>query len=339
MKTNRSRWIGLAVAGVAVVVIWIWLFGPGRREEGEEEERVTATTPILSHGPNGEIIVALSADEQAATGLKSEALAPVTFSRKFIAYGVVLDPAPLAALDAQLVSARAALDASRAEYARAKLLHSENENISLKDVQAADARFRGDQSQFDLLNQRLTSEWGGVIAAMTPAARAQLIDALMKRAAGVVRVSLPPGQLMEHDPVHAQIAVFGYGASPLAAGSIWHAPTVDPHFQGQGFLLWVEARGFALPPVLAVTAFLESPAAPERGVVVPRAAIVRMRNSAWAYVHIAPTRFARREVAWSAPTAGGWFVTTGVARGDRVVVTGAQALLSEEFKSQIQVQD
>jgi hypothetical protein len=272
MRTNRPRWIALAVAAVAVVVVCVWLFGPGQRDEGEEAERVTATTPNLSHGPNGDIIVAVSAAEQAGTGLKSEALAPITLSRKFTAYGVVLDPAPLAALEAQLIAARATLSASRAEYVRTKLLHSENNNISLKDMQAAEARFRADQAQCDLLRQRLTNEWGGGIVAMTPAARAKLLAALMKRSAGMVRVSLPPGQSIEHEPVQAQIAVLGYDASPLAAASIWYAPTVDPHFQGQDLLLWVEARGFPLRPGAAVTASLESSAVPQRGVVVPSAA-------------------------------------------------------------------
>jgi len=37
------------------------------------------------------------------------------------------------------------------------------------------------------------------------------------------------------------------------------------------------------------------------------------------------------------PVSGGWFATRGFAPGDRVVTSGSQQLLSEEFRSQIQV--
>ncbi len=49
--------------------------------------------------------------------------------------------------------------------------------------------------------------------------------------------------------------------------------------------------------------------------------------------------FQRRELALDRPVAGGWFVTNGLAPNDRVVLTGAQALLSEERKTQIKVGD
>ncbi|HVA41161.1 MAG TPA: hypothetical protein VNF49_10895, partial [Candidatus Binataceae bacterium] len=239
---------------------------------------------------------------------------------------------------AQLVGARATLDASRAEYTRARLLHSEKQNISLKDFQTAQAKFQSDQAQFNLLSQRLADEWGGAIAAITPAARAAMIDALIKRAAAIIRVAVPPGKSLANLPARAEITMLGY-SHPLAAHSIWYAPTVDPNLQGQGFMLHVEAQGFPLRPGAAATARLESSAASERGVVVPSAAVVRMGDASWAYVQTAPTRFERRAIPMRAPVAEGWFVSGGFAAGDRVVVTGAQALLSEEFKSQIQVQD
>ncbi len=203
MNTNRSRLLALGVAMLAVIVALVWLFGAGRRDEGDEEDQVTATTPSLSHSPNGDVIVTLSREQQAHIGLKTEVLAPITRAREVTAYGVILDPAPLAALDAQLVAGRATLDASRAESARARLLHSEKQNVSLKDFQTAQAKFRSDQAQFNLLNQRLADEWGGAIAAMAPAARAELVDALIKRAAAIIRVAVPPGKSLASMPARA----------------------------------------------------------------------------------------------------------------------------------------
>jgi hypothetical protein len=56
-------------------------------------------------------------------------------------------------------------------------------------------------------------------------------------------------------------------------------------------------------------------------------------------VQIAPTQFERRQLDVTSPVARGWFVPSGFVTGEHVVVTGAQVLLSEELKSQIQVKD
>ena len=70
--------------------------------------------------------------------------------------------------------------------------------------------------------------------------------------------------------------------------------------------------------------------------IVPQPAVVRQSGQTWVYVQIAEDQFARREVALEEPVADGWF-TRSLPGGSRVVSTGAQTLLSEEFKSQIQV--
>jgi hypothetical protein len=50
----------------------------------------------------------------------------------------------------------------------------------------------------------------------------------------------------------------------------------------------------------------------------------------WVYVQTAPTSFVRREVRDFRPGVSGWFVAKGFAPGDRVVATGAAALLGIE---------
>jgi hypothetical protein len=60
-------------------------------------------------------------------------------------------------------------------------------------------------------------------------------------------------------------------------------------------------------------------------------------------VQIGVDTFARREVTTEAPLDDGWFVpanshaSSALRSGQRVVVAGAQQLLSEEFRSQIRV--
>ena len=76
---------------------------------------------------------------------------------------------------------------------------------------------------------------------------------------------------------------------------------------------------------------------PLTGVVVPHAAVVYAEGKTWAYVQTGADTFLRREVHLDHLTPEGWFVTSGIAAGERVVVTGAQMLLSEELKSQIQI--
>ncbi len=75
------------------------------------------------------------------------------------------------------------------------------------------------------------------------------------------------------------------------------------------------------------------------GVVVPDSAVVWLDGRAWAYLQKGRERFIRQEVATNHPVGKGWFVTKNFQVGDYVVVQGAQSLLSEEFRAQIQIED
>ncbi len=57
--------------------------------------------------------------------------------------------------------------------------------------------------------------------------------------------------------------------------------------------------------------------------------------AALAYVQIAKDRFTRRPVADQIPYNNGYLVSTGFESGERVVVHGAQLLLSEEQRPPI----
>jgi hypothetical protein len=109
------------------------------------------------------------------------------------------------------------------------------------------------------------------------------------------------------------------------------APAVDPQMQGQGFLLLQKIHPLA--PGTAVKGWLTVPGEAESGVTVPREAVLRHEAEVFVYLQTGDDQFARRQIELERPLDAGWFVR-GLKPQDKVVVVGAQQLLSEELKGQ-----
>jgi len=63
--------------------------------------------------------------------------------------------------------------------------------------------------------------------------------------------------------------------------------------------------------------------------------VVWFANKAWAYRKLGADKFVRTQINTDIEAGNGWFNPTGIKAGDEVVTSGAQLLLSEEFKYQI----
>jgi hypothetical protein len=66
-------------------------------------------------------------------------------------------------------------------------------------------------------------------------------------------------------------------------------------------------------------------------------AVVQWESLAWVFVEHGRGQFVRTRIPTAHPVPGGWLVPADVAAGSRVVVGGAEALLSEEFRARITV--
>jgi hypothetical protein len=127
----------------------------------------------------------------------------------------------------------------------------------------------------------------------------------------------------------------GYEDAPILADRVGLAATADPAAQGQSFVFRLRATRLGLRPGLAVTARIAVPGPRRQGLVIPSTAVVRLAGKSYVYVQTTANEFVRKEVTLDQPTDDGYLSTRTVTAGDRVVVQGAQLLLSEEFKSQI----
>ncbi len=113
------------------------------------------------------------------------------------------------------------------------------------------------------------------------------------------------------------------------------ARAAEPRLQSSGLIVEVTGPSAILLSVgLTQSAHIATRTA-QVGVLVPRAAIIRFRGSAWVYVRAAPGLFERRLLENLVPQTDGFFVPQsvvpkGVSPGDDVVIRGAAALFTAE---------
>src|SRR5207253_8727677 len=83
-------------------------------------------------------------------------------------------------------------------------------NVSLRDLQSAQASYLADQSRLEALQQQLRDQWGGEVARMDSRSRSELVGALVDRRAAFARVTAPIGEQVEDAPTSTQIVVLGH---------------------------------------------------------------------------------------------------------------------------------
>lgn len=340
----------LRILVVCVVVLGIaggliWGFRSGRSEQAAEEERdapVEAPSRVAAEG--GKTVLSFDEQAQRANGIAVTTLAADRRSAETQATGVVLQLQPLldfktsynAAL-MDIAKARAAANASQAEYRRLSQLNQGGQNVSEKSVETARAASESDTAVFENAEQSLTVlkssiplHWGAVVAGWLQQGSPQL-DALLAQRAYLLQVTaMNPGAWTAPSEAIAHLPDGAHASAHL----ISTLPQLDARLQAPSFLYSVAAHP-GLIPGINLPVFLPSGPA-RRGVIVPYSAVVWWQGQAFCYVEEQKGKFTREQVSTADPTPTGWFVSEGIATGARVVTAGAQTLLSEEFRSQIQ---
>ena len=153
----------------------------------------------------------------------------------------------------------------------------------------------------------------------------------------IARVDLPAGEAVDPKISSARIVPMGHEDRQLRGERVSLASAIDPRTLGEGYLFRVTGLGAILRPGAAVSAYLQVPGKPAKGVLIPQSSIIRNGGKTWVYRQIAEDKFTREEVNLDRSTPRGWLVTQATSAGGRIVTVGAQMLLSEEQKSQIQI--
>ncbi|HVS50968.1 MAG TPA: hypothetical protein VHD62_01340 [Opitutaceae bacterium] len=306
--------LGLVLGGAAT---WLLL----ARRPAAAPETPAADAPDITPG------TAAVTQQLAALGLVTATPTTATVPPEVKGYGRVLDPAPLVTSFADLETARAAASASEKEFGRVQKLYELDGNASAQALETAEAAAQHDRVQLASAQAHLVAAWGATLAGRNDLAA--LVRALGAGEAALVRIDLVAGTALAQPPTAAHVGPLASDDALRDAELLGRAPSVDPQFQGPGFLaLW---RTDPLPPGAALRATLSLPGEPAHPLVVPRGAIVRHEGGTFIYVQTAAGGFERRIVTLGAALDDGIVVTEGVGADDKIVVRGAQQLLATEL--------
>jgi len=304
-----------------------------------------APPPIAAQGVqtvNGETVVPIAPDVQRASGIVVAPLAPSTFQAERPVFATAVDLQLLFDLASRLSTARADrdgarahADASQAQYERSRTLYQDEHNVSLKSVEDAQAAAQSDLARFHAaetvhggLGASLRQQFGETLAGAAAAPSSGLFRQLSNGVATVLRVTLP-GDGKTAAP--ARITVDNPEGRAIAARKLSVSPQTDPALQGVSYFYVAEA---ALPAGTRTAAHIAPDGKNPTGLLIPDSAIIWYGGQRWSYVRTATDRFTRRLVSSASATHEGVVTTAGFHAGDKVVVRGAQLLLSEEQRPQ-----
>ena len=263
----------------------------------------------------------------------------------------------LATARAEQTATTSSVAAANAAYERAHILNADNKNVSDRALEEARSRLASETARLQTAtdtvgllerslraggpsSQQLTLDRSGEVTQVSaqPAESVEAGAPILRVASFdqlIARIDLPVGEQVPSTTSPARIVVTGYEQVLVTAERVGISTATQPAAPTPSVLFRFRNTTPGLRPGLAATAYIPVAGAAHPGVVIPATAIVRTGGQAFAYVQIADGQFVRKPLPLDQPTVDGYVTTTGFATGDRIVVQGAQMLLTEEFKSHL----
>lgn len=339
------RTVSTYKGGLALILLVAVLASFGAWAKASENESAVNGRQRVMDVSNGSMTVVVTEQAQKLAGIETAELKATVHHETVRGYGSVLGFENLSRLRqnyaetrSQVETTRARLRYAREEYDRLRLLYSRGRGVSKKDVQEAESNWQAGKAAFEAAQAALRvqqasilQQWGPVLADWLQL-DSPIFERLMQQEILLVRITVFPQTLISTPPATAVIET--PGGKSVTASFVSPAPETDPRIQGPAFFFTINS-GVGLLPGMNITAYLPV-GGKVKGVILPSSAVVWWQGMPWVYVQTGTDRFERRLVHNYLPVPGGLFMQHGFATRERVVVAGAQLLLSREFQSLIQ---
>lgn len=333
LKVGNGPVEGAVALAVAVLAGFV-LAGCSKTTQDKADAKAeppTAEANAAKDGkePAGEGVT-LTAEQVVKLGIATTPVAATDHTVEAAGFGVILSHDAIAQAAAEVATARAAARLSRSSLARAQKLAGTPGAVSADALDAAAQKAAVDEAALGLATQKMSATLG-----LAPPWKGREHDSTLRGVATgrikLVRATFPLGAGVHGTPKRLRAA--SLGTSEPGAGwalhPVWDAPA-DAAVPGRSYFALLTAAEAGEGERLTVWA---PTGATTAGFLIPESAAVLNEGKYWCYVESKPGTYERVVLDTTRPTAGGYFVTEGVAAGARVVTTGVGQLLAKELGS------
>ena len=354
---NKKYTIIMILQALLIVALfWVLVFyGQDEYEAYQAEQEEEIESPSRVAEVKGINVVTLPLATQQNSGIQTAKLASTTFQGEIKSFGYVVSIDRLIEAKAQYIQLQSNIQLARAgstqkiqQYQRLKTLNEDDKNVSDLAVQESLAAVNADKNtisaaalQLKNLQTTVELQWGRELAkiAFNNNLSPHLAGLLNKNNV-LVQISLPLNTVSPLKNSTIKITPLTETFKPVTA--VYVSPAITSDTNGFGNTFYYSAPANLLRIGMRVNVEVDPIVGDEtKGIIIPSNAVVWYAGKPWAYFKQATnleadsknsaTEFVRKPNSTDTAIDAGWF-NQGVDADSEVVISGAQLLLSEEFK-------
>lgn len=344
---NKKLTLIIALQALLIIVLfWVLIFyGKDEYEAYQNSQEEEIESPSRVTEKSGINIVNLPLATQQNSGIKTAKINSAQFQGEIKSFGNVVSIDSLIEAKTNYINLKTNANIARAnnqqnlqQYQRLKALNEDDKNVSDRAVQEAlalvntdNANIKSSELQLKTLQNSMKLQWGESLAklAFDEALPPHLANLLNKKNV-LVQVSLP---LTATNPsAGSSINITPLNETTMPIQAIYVSPAATADTNGFGKTFYYRAPAEQLRIGMRVNVELgDSKSNAITGVIIPSNAVVWYAGTPWAYFKQGKEQFVRKPISTDTEVDSGWF-NKNFSADIEVVVSGAQLLLSEEFK-------
>lgn len=314
----------------------------GEEDEDEEDGDDSMLQPMT---------VTLHDDAIDHAGVETIPVTKKLFFSELMAYATVVDTRDLLRwrsrinqLQSTVRVAQVGERAAKQELERLRKLSKNTGSVAGKNVNYAEASWQEARAnlqaasfQLDDAKIELFQGWGNPIANWVLDNPSKEFDRLVSREDTLILVTLPVDASLSADVSMIRVSREGDRDAARKAYFVSPAYLATQQIQGETYYFRISTGKLRLG--MRLDAWIPQNDAPKTGFHIPEQAIVWYAGQPWTYTQQNEATFKRRALADGDIVVGGIFIESGFEAGEKLVVSGSQMLLAEEFRWQIHDED